>query len=226
MNIALAGHPSMSEASPAGLASPQPDGDDVCMSSDGSLECDGDTRPSSSCRPGASSGAFDDDEDMMEADVPRMSLLRRATTMRSQAWATKRMRALELRPGPSSLEESRAWPADHRSALGEAGFLKNMYDKLRAGIVLDSDYSGMGTMEQAAQMRRKDIPFDTILAMLPGAQVLRCEPSVPVRVAWPRCRSGARFPCLWRLVFTHQGGGLQGASVNHSTMGRSLAWLP
>ena len=58
---------------------------------------------------------------------------------------------------PASLVDLQSWPEVCLQRVGEQELMENLLEKVRAGVILDSDYTGSGCMEQAATLIRDSL---------------------------------------------------------------------
>ena len=96
------------------------------------------------------------DASAMQVDVG-VSIGGCSVTGEGRRWAAKRMRSSIFARAPHTVDDAMKWPTTHRVSLHQEGMLKNMIDKLNQGVVIDSDFSGSGCMEQAVHMRSMDL---------------------------------------------------------------------
>ena len=90
--------------------------------------------------------------------------LSRGLTRRSLQWALGQAKRRMMLCGPSTEQGLRCWPESFCEALAKKQLLDRAVSKLNMGIVLDSDYSGSGCMEQAAAMFRDSMRSQQVLA--------------------------------------------------------------
>eukprot|EP00971_Amphidinium_carterae_P216085 4289178-Amphidinium_carterae.2 len=84
----------------------------------------------------------------------RTSVLKRKGTAK---FFVKKQRKVTWSRPPTTVADLRSWPELYLKRIESKGLMKNITEKMDCGVMLDSDYTGSGCMEQAATLIRDQL---------------------------------------------------------------------